>query len=1216
MKNSMQNYYKASLASFWKYLSVLTIFFMSFISPNVSGQTQISDEQGLKSIAGNLSGTFTLTADITLISDWTPIGTDDAPFTGIINGNGHTIKNLKFKDATANNVGFIGVASGATISGIGFEKIDIQGRTDVGAVVGKATATTVEKCFSAGLIQGYDHVGGIVGGTYATTPAGEGKSAIRNCYSTAEIISSTYQSAGILGVAGDVDIANVYFSGVATTPSSNTGGIVSLPYGGSEVYGPSALTITNSVVMSPYLKGRETNTRRILANKGDNDKGLPRTLTNNYARADMLINGIPVETNDPLYGTNLEHGANKTVAELTNTALYTQLNWSTDIWNLANGRYPIFSWQASSLQDIDRVAGFPLEEQVYITGTQKEFPAYSTFGLAVTYDSSNPAVATVSQIGTINCLSAGTTIISASTAGNSTVKATQSQFTIKVLELSPSIRTAEDLINIRYKPDGTFTLENDITLTANWEPITGFTGTLNGNGKVIRGLKYNNPAVNNVGLFGEATGATITKLGIEDAEIIGNVNSGAIVGRALNTTITECYVANSYIEGSDHVGSIVGGIIPNESGSTLVQNSYATAQVHSRATQAGGIAGTMGDGIIDKCFFSGIVSTQSSNAGGMVSLLDNGTEQSISNSVCLAPMMLGNNVGRILATKNNKEITLINNYARFDVMKGITENALQGFSTEDPNVALDGLNGLNITRAGSLSANFYKTQLQWDMDNIWKMAGEGVIYPILAWQQTPVVATVLNLPRTTVRLPQGGESLKVKAYGSMGQPIYFDSPQENKIITLWVEYKEVEGVDLVDFILIGTVGSSLTLGTATINAETDPTAFLTKSARTFDVEVLDPGSLKKKINSIEDLKNMKDDLLGNYRLETDLDLASVGNWTPIGDKANPFKGALDGNGYVISNLTYSGANDNNIGLFGYASGATVQNLALENVNIVAKNDVGAIAGGATGMTISKVSVTGYVEGSDHVGGLVGMTFTEKSSVISDSYYSGDINTRLTQAGGLVGVAQSTKITRSYFEGTVTAPTVDWQKNGGGIVGLSYDGGNELDGVVCLATSITAGTTGAFIARGTVATINQCLYRADAIISAPADPTNTGYEDPPLSSQKPLFELQKEAAYTAIGWDFETIWKIEGTGFPVLRRSHQVGVKPAVEKDSKYAYTLGGKLYVAGVERADITVYDINGHMINKVYSSGENTGILLNTRGIYIIRIEEGGVSTARKIIL
>ena len=92
----------------------------------------------------NFSGkTVTLAADIDLDNkEWTPIGTSDAPFNGIFNGDNFTISNMYINKGfsnTVNNsyVGLFGLTnSPAVIKNLVFENVDIQGSLYVGTVVG------------------------------------------------------------------------------------------------------------------------------------------------------------------------------------------------------------------------------------------------------------------------------------------------------------------------------------------------------------------------------------------------------------------------------------------------------------------------------------------------------------------------------------------------------------------------------------------------------------------------------------------------------------------------------------------------------------------------------------------------------------------------------------------------------------------------------------------------------------------------------------------------------------------------------------------------------------------------------------------------------------------------------------------------------------------------------------------------------------------------
>ena len=91
---------------------------------------KISSEESLKALANavkdddasgtyNMSGiTFYLANDITLSSDWTPIGNVAYPsdgFAGTFDGTGHTISGMNINSSSSGGVGLFGTINGATI---------------------------------------------------------------------------------------------------------------------------------------------------------------------------------------------------------------------------------------------------------------------------------------------------------------------------------------------------------------------------------------------------------------------------------------------------------------------------------------------------------------------------------------------------------------------------------------------------------------------------------------------------------------------------------------------------------------------------------------------------------------------------------------------------------------------------------------------------------------------------------------------------------------------------------------------------------------------------------------------------------------------------------------------------------------------------------------------------------------------------------------------
>ena len=102
----------------------------------------ISDVAGLEAIRNNLSGYYILDADIDLTDyDWTPIGTELQPFKGMLYGNGHTVKGLKFSCEGADGTevyGLFGYSRGTVVS-VNVDSFEVK-VTNVNCTVGGVVA--------------------------------------------------------------------------------------------------------------------------------------------------------------------------------------------------------------------------------------------------------------------------------------------------------------------------------------------------------------------------------------------------------------------------------------------------------------------------------------------------------------------------------------------------------------------------------------------------------------------------------------------------------------------------------------------------------------------------------------------------------------------------------------------------------------------------------------------------------------------------------------------------------------------------------------------------------------------------------------------------------------------------------------------------------------------------------------------------------------------
>jgi hypothetical protein len=179
----------------------------------------------------------------------------------------------------------------------------------------------------------------------------------------------------------------------------------------------------------------------------------------------------------------------------------------------------------------------------------------------------------------------------------------------------------------------------------------------------------------------------------------------------------------------------------------------------------------------------------------------------------------------------------------------------------------------------------------------------------------------------------------------------------------------------------------------------------------------------KVIKNTKQFLQIPDDSDSNYMLGADLDFSGVA-FSP-----KRFRGRLDGNGYVISNLTITSSEDY-VGLFSKCAG-TVSNLTIKNVKIDAPQAdyVGVISGSGGTFTNCKVifGTTSFVTGDRYVGGMSGSDakftgcYIESTSQNPVVRGNGDV-------GGLVGS------TRSVIESCAVKAIVVGAEDVGGIVG--------------------------------------------------------------------------------------------------------------------------------------------------------------------------------------
>ena len=221
----------------------------------------------------------------------------------------------------------------------------------------------------------------------------------------------------------------------------------------------------------------------------------------------------------------------------------------------------------------------------------------------------------------------------------------------------------------------------------------------------------------------------------------------------------------------------------------------------------------------------------------------------------------------------------------------------------------------------------------------------------------------------------------------------------------------------------------------------------------------------------------------NCTLAADIDLTGQ-DWTPI----QGYAGTFDGDGKTITGLTINQSTGSNVGLFAsIAEGGTVKNLTLDNVDITAGSNVGAIAGENRG-TIENCSVSGKVAGSSdnsYVGSIAGWHY---GGIITDCHSSATVEGK-AYVGGIAGQSKAS-ITACYSTGNVTATKNNTNCSfAGGVVGLNNNGAILT---ACYATGNVKGD-GNYVGGvvGDNSSIVTACYHAMGDVTGASGSTSTG-----------------------------------------------------------------------------------------------------------------------------
>ena len=253
----------------------------------------------LSGVTQNTSANAVLTADIVVsknvlkpdgtvnegtFKEWTPIATSASPYTGIFDGQNHTISGLYFNQEDSYNVGLFSRNNGK-IANAGILDSYFYGTSKVGGVCGNNYTGTITNCYNTGSVRGIGTAGGVSGYN--------DNGSITNCYNTGNVSGSSGFVGGVSGCNSKGTIINSYNAGsvsglefVGGVSGDNSKGIITNCYNigsvsGSEGYVGGVNGYNNGGnITNSYNAGSVSGTERHVGGvSGYNDGG---TITNCY----------------------------------------------------------------------------------------------------------------------------------------------------------------------------------------------------------------------------------------------------------------------------------------------------------------------------------------------------------------------------------------------------------------------------------------------------------------------------------------------------------------------------------------------------------------------------------------------------------------------------------------------------------------------------------------------------------------------------------------------------------------------------------------------------------------------------------------------------------------------------------------------------------------------------------------------------------------------
>ena len=578
------------------------------------GPANVTDWYDLDAVRENPDGEYVLTADLNRSTPgygevagpnansgqgFEPIGNATQPFTGTVDGDGHTIFGIRIDRPDQNQIGVFGQNTG-TIRNVSLGDVEVLGATSTGALVG-SNEGLVARASSAGSTATDDEanaVGGLVGQNRGTIEASRSSGTVTGArqVDSQDPFQGQYGQFWTGGLVGyNEGIVSNSTSSADVTGSIAVGGLV-----GQQEAGPGTPTIENSSAHG-----------RVSAPGFTTGTGVGGLVGRTYG-----------EVRDS-FATGAVSGSGYFLQEVgglagSNTGTIRDSYWDRENSGRSDsaGGTPLTTAEMTGAAARENMSGFDFENTWVVPGTG-EYPRIR----ALLVDDGETSATEITDWYELDA-----------------VRENRSRNYTLTNDLDETTAGYEEVAGPAAN-NGT-----------GFEPIGNdsdpFTGTFDGAGHTISGLTIDRTGENTVGLFGASDG-TVSNVTLSGASVTGGGPVGALVGE--NTGTVAGVSAQVEIDGSGRFAARIGGLVGENRGGVV-----ADASARGTVTSDGGISGVGGlvgrndDGAAIRNTTAGTVVTAPGleNVGGVAGANANGS--TIRRSAALGSVTGGDEVGGVV----------------------------------------------------------------------------------------------------------------------------------------------------------------------------------------------------------------------------------------------------------------------------------------------------------------------------------------------------------------------------------------------------------------------------------------------------------------------------------------------------------------------------------------------------------------------------------------